>query len=155
MMNHRLSILRMLVGLAVIGCAPSTTGPWPDGFTLSHGTSFGMCLGHCIVVMDITGATVTITESSHFPATYPTRSSSTTLSPNEAARLERLARQAGLQSVAGVHGCPDCADGGAEWVEVRAPGDTVRATFEYGRVLTPIAELQTELRALRSRLQGG
>jgi hypothetical protein len=55
--------------------------------------------------------------------------------------------------VEGVHGCPDCADGGAEWVQVRASGDSIRATFEYGATLEPIAALQAEIRALRARFE--
>jgi hypothetical protein len=55
--------------------------------------------------------------------------------------------------VAGVHGCPDCADGGAEWVAIQTPDQTIQTTYEYGHNLERIGELQKELRAVRQRFQ--
>jgi hypothetical protein len=145
----------LLIALASAACTQSATWPADDDFTLSQGTSFGMCMGYCIVVMDVSGTTVTVTKSSHFPAQYPDSTSTFTLTGGEADRLRRLARTSGIAALEGVHGCPDCADGGAEWIEVRTPTDSVRATFEYGAVLEPIADLQAELRALRRRVTEG
>ena len=51
-----------------------------------------------------------------------------------------------------VYGCPDCADGGSEWIEVTHNGDTKKVTFEFGSVLEPIARLVDSLRSIRSDL---
>ena len=41
-----------------------------------------------------------------------------------------------------------------EWIEIRTLQDSVRSTFEFGCILSPISELQAEVRALRLRLGG-
>jgi hypothetical protein len=52
-------------------------------------------------------------------------------------------------------GCPDCADGGAEWVEIELRnGEKHRVTFEYHNepsdLLFPVAKLRELLEALIS-----
>jgi hypothetical protein len=66
-------------------------------------------------------------------------------------RIRALVDPAALKRLEGVHGCPDCADGGAEWIQLGAGNDSVRVTFEYGATLAGIAPLQAEIRALRDR----
>ena len=94
-----------------------------------------------------------LTESSRDQATYPTKTRSRTLTGEEWLRIRGLATPAVMATLAGVHGCPDCADGGAEWIEVRSNQDSIRTTFEYGRGLEPIAALQAEVRTMREQLR--
>lgn len=52
-------------------------------------------------------------------------------------------------------GCPDCADGGAEWIEIQV-GDTVkRVTFENRRTIKGFEALVVELRNLRNQHTNG
>jgi hypothetical protein len=46
-------------------------------------------------------------------------------------------------------GCPDCADGGAEWLEI----DGKRVTLEFRSDLEPIRPLLQQVRALRARFE--
>lgn len=48
-----------------------------------------------------------------------------------------------------IYGCPDCADGGAEWIEIQDDQQIKKVTFEYGDTLAPIENLMLELRDLR------
>jgi hypothetical protein len=59
---------------------------------------------------------------------------------------------AAFRELEGVHGCPDCADGGAEWIQVET-ADPMRVTFEYGVDLDGIEDLQAEIRELRGRFE--
>lgn len=50
------------------------------------------------------------------------------------------------------YGCPDCADGGAEWVEVERSRMGRRVTFEFGKPPERIGALVSSLRAVRQTL---
>jgi hypothetical protein len=43
-------------------------------------------------------------------------------------------------------GCPDCADGGAEFVEIKADGEIHRVTYNYGKVPEELAEIVIKLK---------
>ena len=49
------------------------------------------------------------------------------------------------------YGCPDCADGGAEWVEVETATLKKKVTFEHNKPPAELEAVVTELRALRGR----
>jgi hypothetical protein len=136
--------------LILAACAVSPAEPGTDGsLEVSRGTSFGMCLGYCETELVLAGATATLTERSRDPKRYPTRERSIELTAKEWKRIRAMADRRALRIVEGVHGCPDCADGGAEWVEIRTAKESIRATFDHGRTLGPIADLQAALRAVR------
>jgi hypothetical protein len=150
----------LLALVASGGCGGATDSEEAGSRLISSGTFFNMCVGYCVSELVVDSTTAVLTETSHQPERYPRRTRSLELTRDEADRLHGLADLERLRSVAGVHGCPDCADGGGEWVEIRwrvqlMEVSIVRATFDYGRVLEPIEELQTELRALRARFQNG
>ena len=141
-----------LVLLATVGCSP-TDPDFEAGDVIVHGVSFGMCAGYCESVLAIDGTVVTLTESSRQSRNFPQRIRTLYLTADEAARIRQLADAEALSDVAGTHGCPDCADGGAEWIARRVDSTTIRTTYEYRLTLEPIAELQETLRALRQRFQ--
>jgi len=118
---------------------------------LASGTSFGMCLGHCMTELVVDSTTVWFIETSRDERTHPTRVRSIPLPLSEWTRLRGLVDPTVFTGLAGVHGCPDCADGGAEWIQIQSPAGPVRVTFEHGAVLSPIAGLQEEIRELRAR----
>jgi hypothetical protein len=47
-------------------------------------------------------------------------------------------------------GCPDCVDGGAEWIEIDNGKTTKKVTFEYGDTIPKIDSLIVELRKIRN-----
>lgn len=148
-------VLWVLAGaaLAVAGCSgPGPTPPPTGDFVVSHGTSFGMCRGYCRTELTLTDHTAELREWGSDPEGYPDRTRSFELTEAEWDRLREQVDPGVMEGIAGTHGCPDCADGGAEWVELRRPaGPALRATFEFGNPPEAIAELQRELRRLRER----
>jgi hypothetical protein len=147
------SILLLLACvLAGAACARSATQIEPD-LVVAGGTSFGFCAGYCNTELIVDSTSVRLIESGRDPQTHPTKTRSLSITESEWERIRSLADPAVLTTVEGVHGCPDCADGGAEWVQVRTGADSIRATFEYGATLEPIAALQAEIRALRARFE--
>ena|SRR5690554_4911237 len=98
---------------------------------ISYGTSFGMCVGYCksdillklgFVTYSRSGwndtvETITYTEAL---ADESWNSYKKGLKPNDFFKLDETI------------GCPDCADGGAEWIEIEVvSGKKHRVTFEY------------------------
>lgn len=149
----RARILLLAALLAPVACAQLPFAADASVTSVIYGTSFGMCVGYCQTQMIVGGTEVTLIERSWEDARFPPRTRVFEITEAEWQRISTLARNGGLEQVAGVHGCPDCADGGAEFIELKTGGDRVRATFEFRQNLAPITELQAELRTLRERLQ--
>ena len=150
-------VFSALLAAAALACAPTAAGPDAPAAeqasgrpTIQSGTSFGMCAGYCTTLLTVNGATATFLETSRGgrgDPQLPDRTRTLELTAREQADLYAALDTAAVHALAGVHGCPDCADGGAEYIEL---GRT-RVTFENGRELAPIAPLQRQIRALRAR----
>jgi hypothetical protein len=118
---------------------------------ITSGTSFGMCAGYCVTELRLDSISVTLTEES-WRSDLPARTRTLPLERRDWNRLQALIDTAAIMRLEGVHGCPDCADGGAEWIQIESP-DPVRVTFEYGAELGGIEELQKEIRYLRAQFE--
>ena len=137
--------------LAAVACAdPVAEREDAAVLSLRSGTSFGMCAGYCLTELIVEDATARFVETAWPTTSLPSKTRTRTLSQEEQNQLRSLIDLAELEQLEGVHGCPDCADGGAEWIELRTGDDTIRVTFEFGRDLAPIEDLQSAIRALRS-----
>ena len=47
--------------------------------------------------------------------------------------------------------CPDCADGGAEWIQIQTTDTLKKVLFEYGDSLVAIQPLLDKMRSLREQ----
>lgn len=119
------------------------------------GTSFGNCIGYCNTEMTIDSTEVTLTKSAGGrSATHPPDSIKTlTISLDEWRAINEAADFTTLATLDTIIGCPDCADGGAEWIELRRGDAVKRVTIEYGTTIPPIKELMDRVRAVRDRLR--
>ena len=136
----------VLAAIVASGCATGTDLSANARQAVESGTSFGMCGGYCETQLVVDGSQATLIEMAR-NRELPDRSRTIELSAAEQSRFYAAVDTAAVRRLAGVHGCPDCADGGAEWIEV---GDA-RVTFDFGKELAGIAPLQREIRALRAR----
>jgi hypothetical protein len=149
---------RWACGVAVVlaACSASVLDPESleslDARTLelTTGTSFGMCAGLCVTELRVDSLELTFTETANRGEILP-RTRVLPLSLADWKRVRSLVDAAALARLEGVHGCPDCADGGAEWIQIGSVRGPVRVTFEYGATLDGIGPLQAELRSLRAR----
>ena len=137
----RRSFLAFLLATPLVaGCLTTRTAP---ADTVEWGSSFGMCVGYCAARLVVAGGTATLTETATRSGELPPRVHTRALTPAEAASLAEA--RAASRVATDTLGCPDCADGGAEYVEVGGQ----RVIFEYGGDAggaTPLAEV---LRAVR------
>ena len=145
--------LVVTVGLcwALLGCGATDPAANRASLPLVSGTSFGMCGGYCVTELRIDSLSATLTETSQV-LDLPARTRTLPLSLAEWVGLQALVDTATFRSLEGVHGCPDCADGGAEWIQIET-NPPVRVTFEYGAMLDGIEDLQAAIRELRGRFE--
>lgn len=155
-------MLRLLLAaalLAVSACHQTSSSPdAPLGadVVLRAGTSFGHCLGYCATELRVGPREAVLTRTSRDSLRNPPLTERLPLSAEEYEALVGRVDAAAVSALPEVIGCPDCADGGAEWIEVeRAGGGRKRVTFEYGATVEPIAPLVARVRALRERFGDG
>lgn len=113
--------------------------------TIKYGTSFGMCVGYCKNDLVINGKVATFEKTKN--GTDKEMVSCTNELNDETINL--IMDHINLnyfKSLPEVIGCPDCADGGAEYVEITTNGEMKRVTFEYGKPPKQLADLVAILR---------
>jgi hypothetical protein len=140
--------------LTLIRCGEETaiTAESPtDTVIIRSGTSFGMCVEYCLKDLEIDGTKATFTKSAHpaFQSRFPTRTCRQTITTAKSDDLKLLATFSEFQKVAKTLGCPDCADGGAEYVEIQVGEQKHRVKFEYNRTIPGFENLVKELRIQR------
>lgn len=141
------ALASLALAACLAACTPRAASPDAD-LVFASGTSFGECVGWCWRETVADGETARITLRDYDPAT-PDSVLSYPLDPARWARLTDALDLRALQAADTVYGCPDCADGGAEWIEVRWEGYRKRVTFEHGATVEGLEPLIEAARALR------
>ena len=121
-------------------------------YEINYGTSFGMCVGPCRKEMNFANNqlnfTVYYTEGrgaiGGIPKTYKED-----LDLNLQKLLSQSIDYEAFNKIEERIGCPDCADGGAEFVELIRYNIKHKVTFEYGKAPKEIEKLVTVLREKR------
>ncbi len=142
----------LLMGLVRCSDQPLVTAEnaAAESVVIRSGTSFGMCMGYCNKDMELVGNTATYTKSSlRDPAKYPTRTCTQTMTESKAANLSSLTKFTEFLKLPESIGCPDCADGGAEYLELQLGQQKHRVTFENGKTIPGFETLVKELRTQR------
>lgn len=124
-----------------------------DKILLRYGTSFGMCTEYCILEMKITSVGIKYTETA-----WNMREDLPKLKPKVKAIIfseiewNELIAKINFNSFSKLDdriGCPDCNDGGAEWIEIGMGGKLKKVTFEYSASIAEINNLLEPIRKLR------
>lgn len=120
---------------------------------IAYGKSFGFCVGYCDHQLTITAERMRLVHTSpRDPQAYPEQVIEKPTPAETWQKLNRFARFETLQGLPDRIGCPDCADGGAEWIELQQNDVSKRVTFEPQAGLPQQAELLAELRKLYEEL---
>ena len=100
---------------------------------VNYGTSFGMCVGYCKREVTVDSMNTTYNCVSWNPDLKPlTTTNQTPKLLWDSARV--LVNSKEFFLLPATIGCPDCADGGAEWLELKlANGEIHKVTFEYNK----------------------
>lgn len=126
-------------------------------FKIKAGQNFGFCIGNCFQEIEIDGKKITLTaiERNTRGANDEGKVSkySEELSDSELLAIQKEIDIKKFKTLDEVYGCPDCADGGSEWIEILKSGDdTHKVTFEYGKDVKGIENLINLLRNKREAL---
>lgn len=155
-MRHS-TLALLLTTLTLSACAATAPADPPPAdaaeFTFNTGTSFGMCAGYCLQEVTMTFAETTARRASSpgMQDRFPNQAETLPTPPGVWAGLEEAADDiALLRTLPDTVGCPDCADGGAEWVQITDGTGTKRVTFEFGKDVPEIRTLIAQARAARA-----
>ena len=118
-------------------------------YEINYASSFGMCVGPCRKKMNVVNNALTFTvyytegrgAVGGTPKTY--KETSDIILQNS---LSKSIDYEAFKKLKNVIGCPDCADGGAESVEIIKGNIKHKVTFEYGKAPKEIESLVTILR---------
>ena len=119
------------------------------------GTSFGFCLGYCLSDLTITANNVDYILygwDENDPVFRPVAISDT-VDSNDWEDLNTHFNFEIFMSLDSIIGCPDCADGGAEWFEIVTIDTTRRVTIEFGDSLDGLNNYIDLLRSVRHSFQ--
>lgn len=151
----KLLLLTCLVTLALGRCTEtnvttSAENSASDPLTIRTGTSFGMCVGYCQHDYVFNGTTVTLTQNgTRTQAASPTKTCQTTITAAEWNALKALVNFDSFSTQPETIGCPDCADGGAEYIELAMGARKHRVTFSYNKTIPGSEPLVEALRKRR------
>jgi len=153
-MNYFLTLLVSL--LLSASCSKITEQAVTDAIIIRSGTSFGMCVGDkCRKDYVLTGTTVTLTQSGNGRGTpLPPKTCQQSLSSVDWNNLKAAVNLSAFTQQPAVLGCPDCADGGAEYIELEEGDTKHRVTFPYGQTIPGFEPLVTALRQQRNQFDG-
>ncbi|WP_421893070.1 hypothetical protein [Marinoscillum sp.] len=137
-------LLIIIMAWMMVGCEEDSMMTTSD---IRYGTSFGECIGYCVRETTLNGQQITVQAISRDD------DKATKTKVAELSKAEALAIRSGIdvrqfQELPATIGCPDCADGGAEWLEMQINGESVRVTFEYGADIDGIKAGVLRLREL-------
>ena len=122
---------------------------------IGYGTSFGECLGYCIHHMKLYPESVRLDkagwdEQGELPIVQCSR-------PVELFEYVAIRDSIDVNSFFFMEetiGCPDCADGGAEWIEISYDTAFHRVTFEYQNEPQELSYVVSLLRDMMSEFEG-
>ncbi|WP_258105435.1 hypothetical protein [Marinoscillum sp. MHG1-6] len=147
-------ILPLLILIALSACNSEESLTQEEVQTIRYGTSFGQCIGYCLSDMEVSAEWVYFTK---YGWHEDVDAKSTTINFDKDAYQELLASVDKEKFLASepVIGCPDCADGGAEWIEMTIDNRTKKVTFEYGKAPMGLEATLTDLRVLAKQINNG
>lgn len=151
------SILILFIGLFLTSCINEPNNDSNDkvnkdtdnAVIVKTGKSFGFCVGYCSLEATITSTKIKFVSSSWDTNNYPTIIQNILTDENYWNDILDKINMDNFEILDDVIGCPDCADGGSEWIEIIYPDRSKKVTFEYGATIEGINDLLEILRTIR------
>ncbi len=98
---------------------------------IKYGTSFGECIGYCKHDLELKQVKVIYNCSGWVDSVQPV-SKTENLSASAWDSIQSNLNVNTFFQLDEIIGCPDCADGGSEWLEIKlANGESHKVVFEY------------------------
>ncbi len=120
--------------------------------SVTHGTNFGHCRGYCrkeAVFMEIQ---IQYIESSVDSEKNPVKVENFKNDSSWKKITDKIDWEK-FRNLQESYGCPDCADGGSEYIEIKTTNGTKRVTIEFGKEMPELEPLLKELRSQRKNME--
>lgn len=141
--------LALLLGLSIspVSCSASHM------IRLRHGLFFGECAGYCASEIEVSRTDV-IYKARYFgpprESLPPERTRRASITADAWNQLLDSVQEGEFLKLNDRYGCPDCADQGGEWIEIRfADGKAKKVTFDYNRPPKEVLGIVKKLQAIR------
>jgi hypothetical protein len=141
-MKNIFLLLALLILLACNVKQPNKSNP-----VITYGTSFGMCIGYCKKQIKINSSTIIYTANKNQPDTTPV-SCNKMPDTQLMETLQKSVDTTKFAALPAVIGCPDCADGGKEWIEIENNGKKQKVEFEFGNPPAELKEIVAQLKPI-------
>ena len=129
----------MILSLGLIQTSSCTNNGSPIQ-SISHGKCFGMCSGYCYVE-DTYYSQKIIRHSKANRIKLPEKFDTLSFSEKKWNHLLSTFDLAKFKKLPETIGCPDCADGGAEWIAIKTNDNVYKVSFEYNSNVDGLNEL--------------
>ncbi|MEQ8470656.1 MAG: hypothetical protein RIC35_05700 [Marinoscillum sp.] len=139
----------LLLSVVVLSC--DDDAPILDA-DIFYGTSFGECSGYCITETRINDRAIQVIAKKWFNNDKDQQVANGQLTDEQHSSILSGIDAEKFADLPETIGCPDCADGGAEWLELKVDGELKRVTFEYRDSINGIDEAVKILRNLTEDL---
>ncbi|WP_424963284.1 hypothetical protein [Ekhidna sp.] len=117
---------------------------------IEFGTSFGMCAGYCIQTLKISEQEVSKTVIPRMDQNLTEKTCSA--ASNGFSSLLSKVDLVAFMDLEETIGCPDCADGGAEWIKISTPERSKKVTYEFGKEPDAVKSFIGDIRELYDQL---
>jgi len=133
--------------------------PEPEAITrIEYGSNFGFCFDYC-TKQSLAEKQILQLSATSRQADQPPIEQVMEIGLPDWEHLLILAEHSEIEGFKEVIGCPDCADGGSEWIRVWRGEDSRKVTFPYGEPPEPMAEMVDLMRGwvdtLPTKPEGG
>ena len=146
-----LNQMLFFISLFLFSCQNGYEKVEVNDISIKSGIFFGFCIGYCKSEIEIVNRDVVFIASSWSDPNYPDIMLNDNISIQEWDSLIESVDMDSLLSLDDIIGCPDCADGGGEWIEITKVDTLKRVTFEYGETVESIQSLIEKVRVIRER----
>ncbi|WP_345949352.1 hypothetical protein ABDD95_21125 [Mucilaginibacter sp. PAMB04274] len=125
-LNLTVIITIITAGLLLSGCDKENVS---SSDSIKYGTSFGMCAGYCNNEVTVKQSGVQLIRKKN--GGPETKTCQKSLTEEQWKQIIDKIDFEKFSKLNAVYGCPDCADGGAEWIEIQRGQTKHKVTFEY------------------------
>ncbi|NOU19477.1 MAG: hypothetical protein HOO91_18130 [Bacteroidales bacterium] len=120
---------------------------------VKYGTSFGECIGYCKKDLTLKSGSVSYKRYGWTETIEPITFTDI-LEENSWDLIKGKLDIASFSALPTTIGCPDCADGGAEWIEIElANGEMHKVTFEYYNEPNAVKNYINDLREIMNSFE--
>jgi hypothetical protein len=114
-----------------------------------YGQSFGRCRGYCHIKSIYSTKDIVTTSSSWSDTlSYPQKTKITASNLASYKQLLELVNLEDFHKLPETIGCPDCADGGASWIEISHLGKKQKVNYEFGKAPKELVALEAKIKPM-------